>query len=98
MRSAAIALRRGDLDEAESRFREALEIAPTFVEAMSNLGFIAAVRGDEAGAQDVVRAGASPLDPTYPHVHRRLADLFYDRGDYARALEYYRRVLDDAAA
>ena len=26
-------------------------------------------------------------------MHRRLADLFYDREDYARALEYYRRVL-----
>src|SRR5207249_194763 len=36
---------------------------------------------------------AIAADPTYPHVYRRLADLFYDRKDYEHALDYYRRVL-----
>jgi tetratricopeptide (TPR) repeat protein len=36
---------------------------------------------------------AIAIDPTYPHVHRRLGDLFYDRDDWARAVDYYRRVL-----
>jgi hypothetical protein len=30
---------------------------------------------------------ALAIDPTSPHVRRRLADLFYDRGDYGRALD-----------
>ena len=59
---------------------------------MSNLGFIDAVRGDDAGAQAWYERAVA-IDPIYPHVHRRLADLFYDRKDYTRALEYYRRVL-----
>ena len=50
---------------------------------MSNLGFIDAVRGDDAGAQAWYER-AIAIDPTYPHVHRRLADLFYDRKDWAQ--------------
>ncbi|MCW5893133.1 MAG: tetratricopeptide repeat protein [bacterium] len=80
------------MDEAERRFRAALELAPSYVEAMSNLGGVAAVRGDAAGAEAWYER-AIAVDPSYPHVHRRLADLFYDRHDWARALAYYRRVL-----
>jgi Flp pilus assembly protein TadD len=87
-----IALRRGDTDEAARRFQLALELAPSDVDAMSNLGFLEAMRGNDAGAQSWYER-AIAVDPLYPHVHRRLADLFYDREDYARALEYYRRVL-----
>jgi len=87
-----LAMRRGDLDEAARRFHQALELAPSDVDAMSDLGFIDAVRGDDAGAQTWYER-AIALDPTYPHVHQRLADLYYDRKDYAHSLEYYRRVL-----
>jgi tetratricopeptide (TPR) repeat protein len=59
---------------------------------MSNLGWVAAARGDEAGAQRWYER-AIAADPTYPHVYRRLADLYYDRKDWPHALEYYRRVL-----
>src|SRR5262249_19974946 len=87
-----LALRRGDLDESRRQLHLALDLAPGDVEAMSNLGFIDAVRGDDVGAQAWYER-AIAIDPTYPHVHRRLADLFYDRQDWARALDYYRRVL-----
>ena len=76
----------------EARFQAALEMAPTYVEAMSNLGWIAAWRGDVAGAQAWYER-ALALDPAYPHVHRRIADLYYGRKDWRRALEYYERVL-----
>jgi tetratricopeptide (TPR) repeat protein len=59
---------------------------------MSNLGFIDAC-GATSPAREAWYERAIAIDPTYPHVHRRLADLFYDRQDCARALEYYRRVL-----
>jgi len=59
---------------------------------MSNLGWVEAARGNEAGARAWYER-ALAVDPTYPHVYRRLADLYYDRKDWARALEYYRRVL-----
>jgi Tfp pilus assembly protein PilF len=89
----AMALRQNDLVGAERRLNEALELAPTFVEAMGNLGLIAAMRGDEAGAR-YWYGRATAADPTYPHVNRRLADLFYERKEYARALDSYRRVLE----
>jgi tetratricopeptide (TPR) repeat protein len=80
------------LEAAERRFREALDLAPAYVEAMSNLGWVEAARGNQAGAETWYER-AIAADPTYPHVYRRLADLYYDRKDWARALEYYRRVL-----
>lgn len=89
----AIALKRGDLDAAQRRFEEALAIAPGFVEAMGNLGFVAAVRGDDTTAEQWYER-ALAIDPSYPHVHRRLADLFYDRKDWPRALANYRKVLE----
>jgi arylsulfatase A-like enzyme/Tfp pilus assembly protein PilF len=88
----ALALQQERLDEAERHYREALVLAPTFVEGMANLGFIELVRGNDAGAQ-VWYEQALAADPTSPHVNRQLADLFYDRRDYTRALAYYRRAL-----
>jgi len=88
----ALALRRNDLDAAQKHFEDALALAPTFVEAMSNLGFVMALRGDSAAAQSWYEK-AMAIDPTYPHANRRLADLYYDRKEYVRALDYYRRVL-----
>ena len=88
----ALALHRGDLDEGERRFHKALDLAPNFVEAMSNLGWVEAARGNEAGAEAWYQR-AIAADPSYPHVYRRLADLYYDRKDWTHALEYYRRVL-----
>ena len=88
----ALALQRGDLDGAESRYREALAITPVFVEAMGFLGFIAAERGDEAGALAWYEKAAA-ADPGFPHVYRRIGDLYFQRADYARALAAYQRVL-----
>jgi tetratricopeptide (TPR) repeat protein len=76
----------------EQRYRQALEITPVFFEAMGYLGFIAAQRGDEAGAM-AWYAKATAADPGFPHVYCRIGDLYFEPGDYARALEAYRRVL-----
>jgi arylsulfatase A-like enzyme/Flp pilus assembly protein TadD len=92
----SIELLKGDLDEAERYFRQGLEITPAFVEAMSNLGMIEALRGHEAGeagAEGWYRR-AIAADPTFPRVYRRLADLYYEVGDYGQALKYYRKALE----
>jgi tetratricopeptide (TPR) repeat protein len=80
------------MDDAERRYREALALAPAYVEAMAGLGFIQAQRGDEAGAEAWYEKAVAG-DPTYPHAYRRLADLYYGRKDYARALAHYERAL-----
>src|SRR5262249_48627588 len=86
----ALALRRGDLDEGERRFHQALDLAPNFVEAMSNLGWAEAAPGN---APEPRSQRASAAAPSSPHGYRRLADLYYARKDWTHALEYYRRVL-----
>jgi arylsulfatase A-like enzyme/Tfp pilus assembly protein PilF len=88
-----IALAAGDLDEADKRFRAALDQAHTFVEAMVNLGFIRLLRGDEAGAREWYDKAVA-ADPKLPLVHRRLGDLYYERRDYAAALTHYRHGLE----
>jgi tetratricopeptide (TPR) repeat protein len=68
---------------------------------MGNLGMIAALRDDDAEAERWYRK-AMAADPTFPLAYRRLADLHYERHDYAAALELYRKALaerpDDFAA
>ena len=50
-----------------------------------------AERGNEAGAMAWYEKAAA-ADPGFPHVYRRIGDLYFQRGDYARA-----RVKLDAA-
>jgi len=58
---------------------------------MSNLGMVASLRGDEKTAQEWYRK-ASAVDPTFPRVWRRLGDLYFERQDYPKALDAYRRT------
>jgi arylsulfatase A-like enzyme/Tfp pilus assembly protein PilF len=84
-------LERDDLDAAEAEYRAALAITPRFAEALAGVGFVEAARGREAAAeawyaQALAGAGA-------PHVYRRIADRYYQREDFARALVYYEKLL-----
>jgi tetratricopeptide (TPR) repeat protein len=62
---------------------------------------IAALRDDDAEAERWYRQ-AMAADATFPLAYRRLADLHYERRDFAGALELYRKALaerpDDFAA
>ena len=90
-----------NLDQAEADLDRALAITPHFVEAICNRGFVAALRGDEATAQQWYERAIAE-DPEFPRVWRRIADLYYEKGDYRAALRYYDRTLrqtrDDFAA
>ena len=82
----------GNLDEAERAFRAALEVTPQFVEATVNLGFVAQARNrpDEARAW-YDRAAAA--DPGFPRGNKLSGDLWFERGDFEKALRNYREVL-----
>jgi Flp pilus assembly protein TadD len=58
---------------------------------MATLGFIESLKGHDVQAEAWYRKGIA-LDPTFPRVHRRLGDLYYDRGDFARARTYYAKT------
>ncbi len=87
-----IALLEGNLDEAERAFRAGLEVTPGFVEAMANLGFIeqARKRWEEARAwYDRAKA----IDPAFPRGNKLSGDLWFERGEYRRAMINYRELL-----
>ena len=96
-----IGLLEGSLDEAEEAFRAALEITPGFVEAVANLGFVAQARGRVDDARSLYDRAAA-LDPSFPRANRLSGDLWFEKGEWARALADYRAVLrarpDDFAA
>jgi len=82
----------GNLDGAEHAFTTALDMSPGFVEAMANLGFVAQVRNQwEAARAWYDRASAA--DPTFPRGNKLSGDLWFERGDYRKALINYREVV-----
>jgi arylsulfatase A-like enzyme/Tfp pilus assembly protein PilF len=87
-----IALSAGDLELAAKQFHVALSINPHFAEALTNLGFIEALQGRDKAAEAWYQKGIAE-DPTFPRVQRRLADLYYDRRDWAHAYTYYMKDL-----
>lgn len=82
----------GNLDGAERAFRTALEMTPGFVEAMVNLGFIAQVRNRWADARGWYDKAAA-ADPGFPRGNKLSADLWFERGDFRKALINYREVV-----
>lgn len=88
----SLALRARDLDTSEKEFTLALARNPRFVEAMLNLGLIASLRGSRAGAEEWY-SKADEADPGLPSTARRVADLYYEEGDYKQALAHYERAL-----
>ncbi|MGH9388299.1 MAG: tetratricopeptide repeat protein, partial [Vicinamibacteria bacterium] len=88
----ALELHAGRRAEAESLFRASIAITPGFVEALASLGFLETLRGNEKAAQEWY-AKAIAADPVFPRTHRLVADLFYEHGDWAKALAEYENAL-----
>ncbi|HUJ14269.1 MAG TPA: sulfatase-like hydrolase/transferase, partial [Thermoanaerobaculia bacterium] len=79
-----LAIMRGDLQTATREYQASLAINPHYAEAMASLGFIEALQNHSAEAEEWYRKGIA-ADDTFPRVYRRLADLYYDRGDFQNA-------------
>jgi tetratricopeptide (TPR) repeat protein len=88
---------RGDLDEAETLFREALRYNPQFPQAHYQLGVLLENRGhvDEASAELLK---AAELDPNYADPHYALMRIYQKQGrtgDAERALATFKRLHDN---
>lgn len=83
----------GRHDAAVERFRQAVELAPEFVEAWNNLGNVLGQlrRLDEAIA---AYRQAVALDPGWADARFGLADLLDESGHVADAAEHWRQLLD----
>jgi len=81
----------GRLAEAQERFQEALRIEPDYVEALINLGALAAAQGryDEAAAH---LHQALAFDPESPYAHYNLGSVYSLQGDWPAAVDAYKQA------
>jgi hypothetical protein len=84
--------KRGEREEAERHYREAIALAPQFFKPHNNLGNVLRERGElEAAVEQFQRALA--IEPSAHRVHANLGNTLYDLGRRAEAVEAYRRAL-----
>jgi Flp pilus assembly protein TadD len=80
--AASTCHRLGLLDDAEERYRRVLAQVPDHVMALTNLGALALVRGDHAGAQAALERAVA-CDPTSEAAWQNLATVLERAGDAA---------------
>jgi Flp pilus assembly protein TadD len=91
--AASTCHRLGLLDDADARYRRLLDLVPDHVMGLTNLGALALVRGDHAGARAALERAVA-CDPESEAAWRNLATVLERAGD-PHALG---RCLDDAVA
>jgi tetratricopeptide (TPR) repeat protein len=93
--------REGDLDEAITHYRKALELKPNYLPALNHLGIALRAKGDVEGAIAEYRA-AIDCDPKYAKAHNNLGNALRDKQDLDGAIAAYRAAIaldpKDAAA
>jgi len=86
-------LQKGQVDEAISHFRRALEINPNYTNAHNNLGNILSKRGqlDEAIAH---YQRALEIAPNYANAHSNLGNALVRKGNLDEAIAHYQKALE----
>jgi predicted CXXCH cytochrome family protein len=84
-------LRRRELPEAETEYRTALRLDPTFVPAMVNLADLDRARGMDQQGEELLRK-AMTIEPDNADVRYALGLSLVRRHDYAGALDLLRRA------
>jgi hypothetical protein len=97
MRTGMEAAQTGEMDEAASAFREAVEVDPNDAEAWSSLGVVLVRTGDEARGVEAFRR-ALRAAPGHPEAHRNLAVVLDRQGRGAEAAHHYRAFLANGPA
>ena len=85
-------LARGDLEDAEARFRLALEYHPRFSEPRANLGAVALQRGDLDAAESHLR-GAIQLNEDFAEAWSNLGVVLDRQGRSGEARDAWERAL-----
>ncbi len=80
-------------DEAETLYREALELDPTLAIAHTNLGNILFRRGDDEGAEKLYKL-AMGIDDRQPEAHYNLGYVMLERGDAKRAADHFEKAIE----
>lgn len=84
--------KRGELEDAELRYREILQVAPDHPDALHLLGVIRVQQGDGATAANLI-ARAIERNPNNPDYHANLGAAFQKLGRTEEAERAYRQAL-----
>src|SRR5690348_2662771 len=90
--AGATLLAEGDLDQAEARFRLALEYHPRFAEPRANLGLVALQRGDLPAAEENLRA-AIRLNDDFAEAWANLGVVLVRRGHRREGRQAFEHAL-----
>jgi predicted TPR repeat methyltransferase len=97
MRTGMAAAQGGEMDEAASAFRKAVELDSTDAEAWSSLGVVLVRSGDETRGVEAFRR-ALRAAPGHAEAHRNLAVVLDRQGRGAEAAHHYRAFLAKSPA
>jgi protein O-mannosyl-transferase len=90
---AGTLLEKGQLNEAITHYREALEIKPDVAEVQSNLGNALARAGEvEEAIAHLVKA--LQIDPVYAEAYNFLGNALMKKGQAADAVRYYEKAVE----
>jgi Flp pilus assembly protein TadD len=80
-------------DDAERAFRRAIELKPTFVEAMNDLAALLVKKGNKEEAEAILRK-AIAIKPSYPYAHINLGRILIGKGSFTEAENEFKRALE----
>jgi len=83
---------KGELDDAEGFYRQAIRLKPDYAKAFNNIGVVFARMGRREEAEQEYRE-ALRLNPGYAEPHNNLGNLLAAQGAWESAEEEYRQAL-----
>ncbi|MDX1953222.1 MAG: tetratricopeptide repeat protein [Verrucomicrobiota bacterium] len=86
--------RTGNLEQAETYFRKALQLDPEYSEAMNYMGYMWAERGERLEEALSLIQKAIKLEPKNPAYLDSLAWVFYKLNQYEEALKWMRQAIE----
>lgn len=80
-------------EDAEKALRRAIELKPTFVEAMNDLAALLVRQGKKEEAEAILRK-AIEMNPKYPYAHVNLGRLLINKGSFSEAELEFNKALE----
>jgi adenylate cyclase len=81
-----------DFEQGEKEFKKAIDLKPSYATAHQWYGLMLQVLGRMDEAESEIRR-AQDLDPLSLIVNQNLAEILTEKGEYANAIELYRKLL-----
>lgn len=88
MNEGVVLLNLNRLDEAETKFNEALKLSPNTSVLFLNLALVAIMRGDYEAARLQLEKTIK-FDPKNHYAHKKMGEILFNCGEREKSLEYF---------